>query len=185
MAEFKFTLKLSEADLRYLRRALQEAAAWAEHTNSEKILDAAFEFSARARAEGAPEFALRRLETLEAIATLLRDREYPLPAAARGKLLRTLAYFAHSARRSAVLGFLEDAVVIEIASAEFQDEIKGYEEFCRFRGNAVQRYAAESRQAELERALSRKRKQIRARLQARRQQRDGGARPRNLLFRFW
>lgn len=189
MAGLKITFQLDDDDLRHLRRAMADAERVAKSRDESEILDAAFSLARRVQAADPPQFVAERVEVLEVIATMLRDREYSVPGSVRRRVLAALAYFGDPGGlipdQAPVVGFLDDALLIEMVSDEFRDEISAYREFCRFRGEAVQRHAGADQRRELERALQQKRRQLRARIQERRDRAEDRARARGRFFKLW
>jgi uncharacterized membrane protein YkvA (DUF1232 family) len=68
---------------------------------------------------------------------MLRDAGFGLPAPERKRILSGLAYFLEPddliADDIPVLGFLDDAIMIELIGQELTHEMQAYKDFCAFR----------------------------------------------------
>ncbi len=185
----KITFQLDDEDLSRLRRVMQTTADKAKDKSEDELGRAALEAAKRARAGQLPNYIRERIATLEVLATMLRDREWALPQSVRIQVCGALAYFLSPddmiPDHAPVLGFLDDAIVIELVAQEFKEEIQGYEEFCQHRGAMIQRYPAKSDRDELENALLEKRKRIRAKIQEKRHRDEEEDGPIGRLFRIW
>lgn len=88
-------------------------------------------------AGGCPAFILERIERLEELADMAEDLEWGLDGDELTSIQRALFYFTEPADmipdRVPVLGFLDDAVMVELTLEEFEPELKAYEKFCGFR----------------------------------------------------
>ena len=164
----KITFKLGARDVRHLKRLLSRAAAAAE-LSTEDIVRAALEMVEAARSVRPPDYVLARLETLEDIAALLEDEDWRLPESVRKQVCNALGYFVNPSDlipdNVPGLGFLDDAIMIELVARDFKDEIKGYQSFRRHRARLERRKAEPGRTRRL---LEQKRREIRRKIQDRR-----------------
>ena len=84
-----------------------------------------------------PDFIRERLLRLDDMIAMVRDQAWALDEADRQRVLGALAYFADpndiSPDNVAVLGFLDDAVMIELSVRELAHELDAYEDFCDYR----------------------------------------------------
>ena len=187
MAELRITFTLREPDLKYLRGIMRKAAAAAAGHSEEEIVEAALKIADQVRISKPPDYVLERVETLETTSHMLMDPEYALPSSVRRRVRTGLAYFANPADlipdQIPVLGFLDDAIMMDLVGRELRDEIQGYRDFQRFRSRISRRPARSEKPSRADR-LEQKRKQIRARIQAKRgQERRESAGHRR--FRLW
>lgn len=187
MSELKITFKLGDEDLTHLKRVMREAAAAAQHKSHENIADAALAVVERVREAKPPAYILERVATLEQIGMMLQDADWRLPHSVKNRVCSALAYFAEPQDlipdHIPVLGFLDDAIIIEIVAREFEHEIQGYRGFCRSRASLSRRLSRSEQQPLLRKRLVEQRRQIRARIQARRAQ--DGSRALRGRFKFW
>ncbi len=181
----RVTFKLGDEDLTHLKRMMRSAAA--RQQDPQKIVDAARAMAQRAREAEPPDYVLERISTIEDIVRMVEDTEWRLPASVRKRVCSALAYFAEPndliPDHIPVLGFLDDAIMIEIMAEGFLPEIQGYRSFCRYRDSISRRLSSATQGPLLQQRLVAKRRQLRARIQARRQRtRDGDGAGRHFKF---
>ena len=134
----KFTLELSERDLRFFRGALQKARRAVRDADEHDIVDAVESVLAEIRGEAPlPDFVALRIPQIEALIAMLRDEEWNLPAAARERVLAAFAYFGDPEDllpdNIPVIGYLDDVIVIELVVRELQHVREAYADFCNYR----------------------------------------------------
>lgn len=101
---------------------------------------------ASARSSGqCPAFILERIERLEQLADMIEDEEWQLEGEDLTRVQGALFYFAEAADiipdRVPVLGFLDDAVMVELTLQDFEPELMAYHKFCGFRTAEKERRA--------------------------------------------
>lgn len=140
----EITFELSEEDLQHFATMAREAAKAVDPVADEKtILAAARDMLSKAHIESAPAFITTRLDKLENIANMVDDREWKLEGEDHDRVLRAIAYFADPedliADRVPGIGFLDDAIMVELVVRDMEPEIDAYAEFCVFRSAEEQR----------------------------------------------
>lgn len=84
-----------------------------------------------------PVFIQERIDRLEGLADMVEDKEWGLDGDELKRIQGALFYFAEPVDlipdRVPVLGFLDDAVMVELTLREFRPELRAYEKFCGFR----------------------------------------------------
>ena len=88
-----------------------------------------------ARASGdCPAFIQERIDRLEVLSDMVEDTEWGLEGDDLERMQYALFYFTEPADmipdRVPVLGFLDDALMVELTLREFRPEIRAYEKFC-------------------------------------------------------
>ncbi len=77
---------------------------------------------------------------------MLTDEDWRLPSEDMVRVLSTLAYFADPEDLIPddlpAMGYLDDAVMVELARRHLQPEIDAYEDFCRYRTAEIARREA-------------------------------------------
>jgi len=186
MPGLKIAFTLQSRDLTRLRAVLREAALASAHLEDAEMVEAAQKLASRVRASDPPDYVEERIGALETVAEMLRDADWTLPSSVRRRVRTALAYFSEPADmipdHVPVLGYLDDAIMIELIRRELEHEIEGYRDFCRARRQISQRRSAAGGPSRGDR-LHARRKQLRARIQARQvrdAERAGGRR-----FRLW
>ena len=169
----KVTFELSEADLDYFRNVFKKAKATAKKHDEATILHLARKQAREMQSRKLPDFVHERIQALDCLTRMLEDEEWNLGPPHRQRVLQALTYFAEPADllpdTIPGLGFLDDAIMVELVVQELKPEIDGYEEFCRYR---------DEQQAEkvdvdvLRKRLETRRRAMYARMDRRREQRE-------------
>ena len=126
-----------------------------------------------------------RLSTLEMMLALLEDDEWQLAGADRARIVDALAYFAEPEDlipdRIPGLGFLDDAIMIELVAEDLKHDLEAYADSCAFRSAGEKTHGKRQDTATREEWLSARRTQLhqrmRRRRRGRRSQRAGSRRP--------
>jgi uncharacterized membrane protein YkvA (DUF1232 family) len=133
----KVTFELADADLDHFRRVMRQAREVAKVRGPEEVLAAAGELLLRIRETEVPEFIRDRLERIRTLTDMVRDAEWKLPDADKSRVLNALAYFCEPddliPDDIPGLGFLDDAIMVELVVRELRHEIEAYQDFCSFR----------------------------------------------------
>jgi len=133
----KVTFELSPSDVAYFRDRLKSIRTSREPGDEAPILKGAEALIQEAHEAKPPEFVISRLHTLQLLLELLRDEEWRLEGRDRARILDALAYFVDPddmiPDRLPGIGYLDDAIMVELIAQELKHEIKAYEDFCEFR----------------------------------------------------
>ncbi len=138
------TLELTDQDLEHFREALARAERSAGGKAPAEIAQAAGAILSQARSGTLPAFITARLALLEDLLAMLGDEGWSLPEDDRARVLSTLVYFAEPddviPDSIPVLGYLDDAIMIELCAEKLAPELDAYAEFCDYRAEqAAQR----------------------------------------------
>lgn len=175
----RITFDLDEADLKFFRAQMTKAKKAAKATPEAEIIDGARSALEQVRAQKVPRFVSERLERIQALIDMLGDEEWGLKGTERKDVVTALSYFADPEDLIPddvpVIGFLDDAIMIELVVRELANEIEAYADFCQYRKVAPE--------ATREEWLENKRKQLYARMRRRRS--GGSARARGTRFRLF
>jgi len=154
----RITFDLSDADLRYFRSCLQTVRNRAQTTDESVVLKAAGDLMAQVAAAAAPEYVRDRINKLSVLVRMLEDQRWRLTGRDRARVLNVLAYFVDPddliPDRIPGIGYLDDAIMVELVLEELRHEIEAYDKFCEF-------HAGEDRHPE---ETERKRLQLQSRM---------------------
>jgi len=171
--EVKFELK--DSDMDHFRDVMRKAQEGAKQLSEKDILANAKNLSDDIK-DNVPEFVRERIQKLETFVAMIEDSEWQMPAEERTEVLSALAYFSDPEDlvpdHIPVLGFLDDAIMIELVAAEFKDDIEAFEEFCLYRTREEGR--AGDNPITRDEWLEAKRHELHSRMKSRRSSRRGG-----------
>ncbi|MFO0042662.1 MAG: YkvA family protein [Pseudomonadota bacterium] len=130
------TIDLSDNDLDHFQEVLKRAQHNAVNRSTQEITDAAARLVAGASQVQVPEFIGQRLAKLDSLIRMVHDRGWALSADDRQRVLTALAYFADPKDvipdSVPVVGYLDDAIMIELCVRELKHELEAYDDFCSF-----------------------------------------------------
>lgn len=186
----RVSFELDESDLKHFRLIMKEARKAAARTSAEEIVAAAQRALGQVEADKAPEFIKSRLGSLEVMIAMLVDHEWRLPSPESNRVLNALAYFSEPEDlipdNIPGLGFLDDAIMIELVVRELRHELDAYRDFCDFRERMAPRQGVKPRSSDVTREewLSDRRKALQSRMRRRRKrssERTGSGAPLKIL----
>lgn len=169
---FEIKFDLQDSDLEYFREVMRKALVGAEKLEEAHILEKAGELATQVKGD-APEFVRTRLKKLETLIAMIQDDEWAIPDEERRDVLGALAYFSDPLDlvpdHIPVLGFLDDAIMIELVVDELSSDIEAFEEFCDYRVREESRRGDEH--ITREEWLADKRRELHSRMRTRRKSR--------------
>lgn len=125
--------ELTETDLAWFRERLEKAREAHGDGDEAAIIDGAFAMSTQALDANPPAFVAERLARLTPLIAMLRDEDWRLEGDDRARVLDALAYFADPEDlipdRIPGIGYLDDAIMIDLVATELAPEIEAYEDF--------------------------------------------------------
>lgn len=178
-------IELDDADLAHFRKLMRGAKETAKQLTDAEIVAAADALLVRTRNAKVPAFIRERLDQLERMKALAADEGFGLPATLRRRVVAALAYFADPedliADSHPALGFLDDAIMIELVARELEPELSAYRDFCAFREKEAARRGIAVDTMTREKWQQAKRVELINRIQKRR----SGTRTRSRSFSLW
>ena len=176
----KVTFELSDRDLRQLRALVKDASQRFAVGNEEKIVVAAQALVATMSEEEVPDFVRERVLKLEALIEMLRDEDWAMSGDDRRRVVKALAYFAEPEDlipdRIPGLGFLDDAIIVELVVQDLRPELDAYADFCKFRLSKSKLVGKSADPVMRGEWLDGRRKQLQSRMRRRRRSRGSGGR---------
>ena len=133
----RVSFELDDKDLKHFRLIMREARKAAVGIAPEDIVASAEDLLSVIGDTGVPVFVLERLDKLRLMIDMLTDIDWRLPHNEARRVLNALAYFAEPEDlipdSIPGLGFLDDAIMIELVVRDLKHEIEAYEDFSAFR----------------------------------------------------
>ncbi len=133
----RVSFELEENDLKHFRLIMREARKAAVGIAPEDIVASAEDLLSVIGDTGVHVFVLERLDKLRLMIDMLTDIDWRLPHNEAKRVLNALAYFAEPEDlipdSIPGLGFLDDAIMIELVVRDLKHEIEAYEDFSAFR----------------------------------------------------
>lgn len=167
----RISFELDEDDLNHFRLIMQEARRTASRLPPEDIVAAAEELLAGVKKSSAPGFIVDRLQNLRLMIKMLSDIEWRLPHQEATRVINALAYFAEPddliPDSIPGLGFLDDAIMIELVVRELKHEIEAYSDFCGYRDRLTEEQGHAAKVSR-EGWLDNRRKELQVRMRRRR-----------------
>ena len=135
--------ELNDHDLEHFQAALAASRKAAENRTPEEVIECASKLLADAQKVHIPDFIKARLLRLDDMIAMIRDEGWAMPEADRQRVLSALVYFCDPQDvipdNVAVLGFLDDAIMIELSVRELKHELDAYDDFCDYRQHEASR----------------------------------------------
>lgn len=166
----RVTFDLEDKDLDFFRAQMKRVRDAAQRTSEAEVIASAEGMIKDVSESNVPSFVLQRIERLQVLIDMVRDDEWSLTESERDNVVAALAYFADPEDiipdNVPVLGYIDDAIMIELVVIELQHEIDAFEDFCRYR----QEEASRNRNPDISRDewLAVKRRDLHARMRRRR-----------------
>jgi uncharacterized membrane protein YkvA (DUF1232 family) len=170
----RITFDLEDKDLKYFRAQMKRAQASGERATEAEVIAKAQLMIEEVANTKVPAFVAQRLEKLGSLIAMLEDDEWALEARERRNVVGALAYFADPEDlipdNVPVIGYIDDAIMIELVVKELGPEIEAFDDFCRYRREEASR----NRNPDISREqwLAAKRRDLHARMKRRRRSRS-------------
>ncbi|OUS23240.1 hypothetical protein A9Q98_15955 [Thalassotalea sp. 42_200_T64] len=172
---FEVTFELKESDLEHFRGVMRKAQDGAKSLTEQVILANAKTLIEDVKGN-VPAFVSERIQKLETLIAMIEDSEWKIPSEERADVLSALAYFSDPQDLVPddipVLGFLDDAIMIELVAEDLKDDIEAFDEFCAYRLREQDRAGDET--ITRDDWLDAKRRELHSRMRHRRSSRRSG-----------
>jgi len=160
----RISFELDDNDLKHFRLIMREARNAVARKSPEDIVAAAAQLMQEIGEQATPGFIVERLQKLKMMMRMISDIDWRIPHEESKRVLNALAYFAEPddliPDQIPGLGFLDDAIMVELVVRELRHEIEAYHDFCEYRDGRPARSATE---------LEVRREELQARMRRRRQ----------------
>lgn len=169
----EFNIEISDQDLPFFMQAMQRAEERAAGKSAKQILDEAAKTFSSAQGQQMPEFVRSRLAGVENLIAMAADDGWALADDDRNRVVAALTYFADPEDlipdNVPVLGFLDDAIMIEVVQQVLQPEIEAYADFCKYRSQEAEHRGEATANVSREDWLEGRRVELQTRMRQRRQ----------------
>jgi uncharacterized membrane protein YkvA (DUF1232 family) len=129
----KVEFELSDSDLDFFRQRLDQARESLGSADENRILAGVADMMDKARASNPPSFVSKRLDQLGPMLAMLEDKDWKLEGDDRKHVIDALAYFADPEDlipdATPVLGYVDDAIMIDLVAASLSAELEAYADF--------------------------------------------------------
>jgi hypothetical protein len=170
------SFRLSQSDLEFFRGEMQQALAKLKNVPEQQIIDSAKELLEKVEQSDSTDFIRDHMGQLHTLISMATDTGWGLIKDDRERVLAALSYFSEPLDLipddTPGLGYLDDAIMIEIVCKALEHEIQAYREFLIFRANEINRRGEEADDVQRTDWLEERRQQLHARM---RRRRDGQA----------
>ena len=167
----RVSFEISDRDLSHFRECMQRARDAVRDAEDTDIIEAAEQLFEEVNGAKAPAFVTDRLQRLESMVNMLRDDEWALPSTQRNRVLCALVYFCDPEDlipdSIPGLGYLDDAIMIELVFRELRHEIEAYDDFVLWRASSDKRFRINRDPVARDKRIAVKRKKLFERIQRR------------------
>jgi hypothetical protein len=164
--------RLSQTDLEFFGEVMQRAREKFKGVSPEQIIANAEELLKRINESDTADFIRDHMAQLDTLIGMAVDEGWGLIEDDRERVLSALSYFSEPhdliPDDTPRLGFLDDAIMIDIVCKSLEHEIQAYQEFLIFRATEITRRGQDAPQMQRADWLEQRRKQLHARMRRRR-----------------
>lgn len=166
------SFELSESDLDRFRKVMRRKCETARGASRQQIIDKAKQLLEQVNRSDATDFIRDRMSQLEVLISMVVDEGWGMEDEDCQLVLSALSYFSEPEDLipddTPGLGYLDDAIMIEIVSNELKVEMKAYQEFVMYRAAEAGRRGDDAAELQKSEWLEERRQQLHSRMRRRR-----------------
>ena len=170
------SFRLSQSDLEYFSGVMQQARENTRGISEQQVIESAKQVLEKVNQSDSIDFIRDHMGQLDTLISMALDEGWGLIEEDRERVLAALSYFSEPhdliPDDTPGLGFLDDAIMIEIVCKALEHEIQAYREFLVFRVGESNRRGDEAPEVQRADWLEQRRQQLHTRM---RRRRDGQA----------
>jgi len=174
----RIVLELSEHDLEHFRKLARQALQSSEKTSPEQIIAGARKLLDDVEQSGTSDFIRDKLQQISLLIEMLDDDGWGMQETGRKRVLAALAYFNHAEDlipdHLPGIGFLDDAIMVELLARELKPEIDAYQDFVKYRASEASRLGKQPEELNRSTYLEAREKALLSRMRRRRRGGRGG-----------
>ena len=168
--------RLSDSDLEFFAGVMRQTREKAKDISQQQILANAEKLLEQVSQSDTADFIRDHMGQIETLIGMIVDEGWGLIEDDRERVLTALSYFSESQDLipddTPALGYLDDAIIIDIVCKTLEHEIQAYREFLIYRAREINRRGDDAADVQRSDWLEERRQQLHARM---RRRRDGEA----------
>lgn len=174
----RIVLDLSEHDLEHFRGLAKKAVETSQKKTPEEVIAGAHELVDEVNEKVTSDFIREKIGQIRLLSDMLADEGWGLGDVGRRRVLAALAYFNQPEDlipdHLPGIGFLDDAIMIELMCRELKPEIDAYQDFVKYREAESSRLGKPPEELNRGDFLKQRERELLSRMRRRRRRGGGG-----------
>jgi len=183
------SFELSDRDLEFFNNRMAQAKAKTSAKGESEVAESARRLLEEMKHAELPDFVRERVVILEQLVAILLDAGWKLSGEDRERVANAIAYVADPddliPDHIPGLGYIDDAMMIDMVAKDLRHDLQAYEDFCKFRAKEELRLGKLDDPLTQEKYLATRRAQLHERMHRRRSSLRGSRRQHGEPSSFW